>query len=321
MRILLISFSCSMILFGLTSHSAAEINNRIVAIVNNDVITLYELEEKIVEITGLSSDDIKAQNEERYIEIRRQIQDQLINEKITRAKILELGIQVTEAEIDSYIENIKAANKLTQESLIDQLAAEGLTYEKFRKNIKENLERDQLIEYEVISKTIIREEHIIKYYHDHIDDYKIDEQVYLAGIFLMQNNPNDKEESAELLKKGEEILSRLNNGEDFSDLAKEFSQGPGAEDGGNLGAFKISQLDNYLQDLLEQLPEGGISKPIEREKSIQIIKLIRRDEPEIRPFEEVRDMIYEKLYSEEINKRYISWINDLRENSYIKIIF
>jgi len=321
MRMLLRLFSCAMILFGLTSHSAAEINNRIVAIVNDDVITLYDLEEKIEEMTGLSSDDIKAQNEERYIEIRRQIQEQLINEKIARKKALELGIQTTESEIDSYIENIKAANQLTQEALIDQLAAEGLTYEKFRKNIKEELERSQLIDYEVTAKTIIREEQIIKYYHDHIDDYKIDGQVYLGGIFLIKNNPNDKQKSDELLKKSEQIFSRLNNGEDFSDLAKEFSQGPGADDGGNLGAFKISELDHDLQDLLEQLPEGGISEPIERENSIQIIKLIRRDEEEIRPIEEVRDMIYEKLYSEEINKRYMSWINDLRENCYIKIIF
>jgi len=321
MRALLILFSCVIALFGSTCYVSAEITNRLVAFINNDVITLYELEKKIGEMTGKTSDDIKAQDKQQYIEIRREILEQLIYEKIAQAKIQELGLQITEGEIDSTIEDIKKANQFTQEKLIDQLKTEGLTYEKYRKKIKEDMERSQLINYEVKSKTIVREEQVIKYYQEHMEDYKTEGQVYLAGIFLLQNNPANEEESAELTKKGELILSRLKKGEDFSILAREFSQGPGADEGGDLGAFKTSQIDQDLLDIVEKLPEGGISDLIKRENSIQIIKLLKRDEEVIRPIEEVRDTIYEKLYSEEINKRYTSWLKELRENSFTKIVF
>jgi len=321
MRNYFISIFGIIILLGLTSRVSAEITNRLVAFVNDEVITLHELEKKIGEMTGKTPTDIRAQDEQQYIEIRQAILEDLINEKIAKTKIEELGIEVTEGEIDSHIENIKKENRFTQEELIEQLKAQGLTYMKYRANIKDTLERNQLIDYEVVSKTIVREEQIIKYYQDNIEQFKTEEQVFLAGIFLMKNVSDNEEESAELKKKAELILSRLKNGEDFSILAKEFSQGPGANEGGELGAFKTSQIEQDLVDILAKLPEGGISDLIERENSIQIIKLIKRDGGKPRPLEEVSDLIYEKLYSEEINNRYTSWLEELRESCFTKIVF
>ena len=321
MRNYFISIFGIIILLGLTSRVSAEITNRLVAFVNDEVITLHELEKKIGEMTGKTPTDIRAQDEQQYVEIRQAILEDLINEKIAKTKIEELGIEVTEGEIDSHIENIKKENRFTQEELIEQLKAQGLTYMKYRANIKDTLERNQLIDYEVVSKTIVREEQIIKYYQDNIEQFKTEEQVFLAGIFLMKNVSDNEEESAELKKKAELILSRLKNGEDFSILAKEFSQGPGANEGGELGAFKTSQIEQDLVDILAKLPEGGISDLIERENSIQIIKLIKRDGGKPRPLEEVSDLIYEKLYSEEINNRYTSWLEELRESCFTKIVF
>jgi peptidyl-prolyl cis-trans isomerase SurA len=320
-RILLVSISCVIAFSGSTGPISAEISNRIVAFVNNDIITVYELEKRIEEITGQRSDHLKTQDELQYLGIRREILEQMVNEKIAQEKILDLEMQVTEAEIDSAVESIKQSNQFTQEDLINQLTAEGLTYEKFRKEIKEDLERGRLLNYEVNSKTIVTEKQITEYYNEHIDDYKTDSQVHIAGIFLMQNNPEDKEELTELTLKAKSILARIREGEDFGTLAREFSQGPGAEDGGNLGALQVSEIDPDLSKILKNLPEGEVTEPIIRENSIHIIKLIRREDAVVTPLEEVRESIYERLYSEEIEKRYASWIKDLREDSYIKIIF
>lgn len=321
-RNFLISTFCIITLLCSTSRVSAEITNRLVAFVNNDVITLYELDNKIAEMTGMTASDIKTQDEQQYIQIRQAILEELINEKIAQEKIKELEIKVSEGEIDSYIEDLKKENKFTQEELIEALKAQGLTYYKFRENIRKDLERNQLLNYEVTSKTIVREEQIIKYYQDHIEEFKkSDDQVYLAGIFLIQNNSDNEEESAELIKKGEMILSRIKNGEDFGALAKEFSQGPGTEEGGELGAFRTSQIDQDLVDIIKNLPEGGVSDLIKRENGIQIIKLVKRDEGETKSLEEVRDSIYGKLYSQERDKRYTTWIEELRESSFTKIVF
>jgi peptidyl-prolyl cis-trans isomerase SurA len=320
-KVLLIWISCVIAFFVSTGPISAKISNRIVAFVNDDVITIYELEKRIEETTGQSPDELKVQHEQQYLEIRREILEQMINEKIAQDKILDLELKVTEAEIDSTVESIKQSNQLTQEDLMDQLEAEGLTYEKFRQELKEGLERRRLVDYEVNSKTVVTEKQITDYYNDHIDDYKADGRVHIAGIFLMQNNPEEKEELVELTGKADSISARIRKGEDFGTLAREFSQGPGAEDGGNLGVLQISQIDPDVWKILTKLPEGGVTEPILRENSIQIIKLIKREDAVVKPLEEVRDSIYERLYAEEIEKRYVSWIKDLREHSYINIIF
>ncbi len=299
----------------------AEILNRVVAIVDNEVITLYELNQKIRDMTGMAPEDIRNKDEEKYLETRKNILELMIEDKIAQKKIQELGIIISQTQIDAAIEDIKKNNRLTHEDLLNGLKREGITYEKYRETIKTDLERHRLINAEIKSKILIREEQIIQYYQDHQRDFSNEEQVQLAGIFLIQKDPSDEEELRDLFKKSDTILAQLNNGKAFSELAEAFSQGPGANEGGNLGSFKTDQLDETLRKLIHNMPEGGVSQPIHRGNGVQIFKLLKRVGGEVKPFEEVRDSIYEILYRDEINRRYITWIKDLRESVYTKIIF
>jgi peptidyl-prolyl cis-trans isomerase SurA len=183
------------------------------------------------------------------------------------------------------------------------------------------LERAELINYQVKSKIIIREEQITQYYEEHKKDFSSEEIVHLAGIFLIQRNPKDEEESRRLKAKGEDILARLKNGEDFAELTKKFSQGPGADEGGDLGTFKADQLEPELRKAVAGLEEGGFTELIIKANGIQILKLIKRQEAEARLFEEVKETIYATLYQEEVNRRYEAWIQELRKETYTKIIF
>jgi peptidyl-prolyl cis-trans isomerase SurA len=300
---------------------ASEICNRIVAVVNDEVITLYELNKKIEEMTRMSPEDLNLKDPKRYLETRRMILDLLINDRITQEKIQELEITVSERQVDETIERIKENNRWTHEDLMEKLKAEGLTYEKYRDRIKKDLERIKLINSEVKSKIIIREEEIRKFYEEHKEDLSTEGQMHLAGIFLMGEDPNDPEEVRKLTLKGQDILSRLRNGEDFAKVAREFSQGPGAKDGGDLGRFKTTQLNPELRKELESVPVGGYSDLILRPNGIQIIKVIENEKGQVKPFEEVKDAIQGILYQEEVNRRYTAWIDDLRKKSYTKIIF
>ncbi len=321
MRSFLLYVFIAVMIVCIPGRGFTETSNRVVAVVNDDVITLYELNKKIEEVTGQKIDEIRAMNETAYLKTRREILELMINEKLTQEKVEELGIQATQSQIDSTIEDIKKANQLTQEDLLEGLKREGITYEKYRETIKNQIERARLIDYEVKSKILIREEQIKQYYQEHQELYKIEPTVHIAGIFLKRENLKGELGSGELRKKAEALIKRLRNGEDFGQLAREFSQGPGAEEGGDLGSFKTTQIDPQLLKVLEGLQEGEVSDPIERENGIHIIKLISRKEAGVRPFEEVRDSIYETLYRKEVNKRYASWIKDLRENTFTRIVF
>lgn len=300
---------------------SAEIRNRVVAIVNDELITLHELNTRVKEMTGYDPSDLKAMDKGGYLETRRKIVDLMIDEKIALEKIRELGINVTDKKVDAAIEMIKKDNHLTHEELIARLKEDGLTYEKYRANIRRELERVELVNFEVKSKIILREEKIKEYYDKHKEQFRTNEKVHLAAIVLIQEDPSDQDEARSLNRKAGEILARLRNGEDFGELARKLSQGPGASEGGDMGFFKDSELNPKLRKVIKDMSAGEISEPITMPNGIQIIRILEKQGGGVRTFDEVRDAIHGILYREELNKRYSSWIRELREKAYTKIIF
>jgi len=300
----------------------AETINRVVAIVNKEVVTLHELNKKIEELTGLNPEAVKTKAENRFHETRQMILELLINEKLTQEKILEMQISVSPKEIDAAVENVKSDNHWTQEDLLARLKNERIPYEKYRDNIKKEIERVKLISFVVKSKIIITDELVKQYYENHKSEFGSEEEVHLGSIFLSSKNPEEpKNKASDLYRKGEDILKRLRQGEDFGKLAREFSQGPASEAGGDLGRFQTAQLEPNLKKIISDLPEGGISDLIIRPDGIQIVRVIQKLGGKTKSFEEAKGAVYNLLYKEEINKRYNSWIQDLRQNSYIKIVF
>ncbi len=303
------------------SPVSGEIQNRVVAIVNDEVVTLYELNTKIKEFTGISPSELKKKSEETYLETRRKILDDLIDQKIALEKVKELEITVTSQEVDQAIERVKEDNQLTQEGLIAQLKGRGISYEAYRESIKGELERIRLINYEVKSKIILREEDIEKYYHQHKDEFTSEGKVHLALIFLKQNDPADKNEARAIYQKAQEILSMIKSGDDFSRLAKRFSKGPGASDGGDLGVFKMTELNPQMTEIIKDLSSGDVSAPIIRPDGITIIKVKEKDAGGVKSFEQVRNAIETILYRQKLDKKYSVWIKELRKKAYTKIIF
>ena len=300
---------------------AAEVCNRVVAVVNNDVITLYELNNRMKEMTGVMPEELKLKSEAMYLDARQKILELLIDEKIAQAKIKELKIQVSERQMDSYVEKLKRDNQWTQEDLVAGLEKEGLSYEKYRERIKRDIQRAQLIEYEVRSKIIIRDEAIQKYYEEQKGTFGVAEKAQLAGIFLMRKNLKSEEEMRELYGKAQEIAAKLKAGADFGQMAGTYSEGPGTKEGGDLGQFTVDHLEPALKSVVEALPEGGISDPLVRPNGIQIIKVVKKQTGKIRSLEEMKEAIYGILYQDEVNRRYQNWIKELRESAYTRVVF
>jgi peptidyl-prolyl cis-trans isomerase SurA len=317
-RVHLVCLLVFVLVLGAADLFAAEPLNRIVAIVNNDVITLHELNLKFKEVTGVPPEKFKEQNDQAFLDARQQVLELLIDEKITEAKVRELKINVTQKQVEEAIERIKKENKITQEDLLESLKRDGIPYDKFQERVRKDLERVSLINTEVRSKIIITDERAKRYYEEHRDQFRKDGKVNLAGIFLVQKGSGQEEE---IRQKGREILQSLRSGADFGELAKKHSDGPGAENGGDLGAFRISQLDPEMQKVIKAVPAGGVSELIIRQNGVQIIKVLSREGGEEKGLEEVKEAVYSAIYQEEVNERYASWIKQLRDRSYTRIIF
>ncbi len=308
-------------LFSSFFSANAEIYNKIVAIVNDDIITLYELNKRIKEMTGKDPFWLKKYNKEEYEQLCKRVLDLLINNKLAESKAKELGIKVSEADVDEEIRRIEEAQGLTHEQFLNILKKHGLTYQEYREQIKRNIQRMQIMEFEVRSRIVISDKKIKEYYEKHKDEFRTAGKVRIASIFLKVENPNDPNEVHDVMRKAEVIMSRIQAGQDFSDLAEEFSEGPGADNGGDLGYFSLDELDPELRKIVENMNVGDVKGPILRPFGIQIIKLLDKKKAGIKPLKEVKKYIYKILYNQEIEKRYSAWLKELRRKAYIKIMF
>ena len=316
---LILFFAGIILLFH--SSVSGEICNRVVAIVNDEVVTLYELNTMMQMLTGIPSEQLKNKSEEMYFKTRQKVLDDLIDQKIVVEKIKELKIEVTAKEVDQAVERVKADNQFTQEDLLAKLKEQGGNYESYRESIKKELKRVQLINYEVKSKIILREEEIEEYYNTHRDEFTREGKVRLALIFLKQEDPADKNEARAVYQKAQDILSMIKDGKNFAVLAKKFSNGPGASEGGDLGVFKMSELNPEMAEIIKDLSAGEVSKPVIRPYGIRIIKVEEKDGGGEKSLDQVRNAIQTILYRKELNKKYSAWIKELRKKAYIKIIF
>ena len=295
--------------------------NRVVAVVNDDVITLFELNKKIKELTGRNSKELRKMDEAAFLETRRKVIDYLIDERIAGEKIKELSIRVGDQEIDEAIERIKKNNQWTQQDLVEKLEKEGIAYDKFREKIKNDLSRMQLLNIEIRSKIIIREEEIQQYYDDHREEFTVGGDFRIAAIFLSTPEGSGADGKQRVMDLAKDLIKQIQGGADFSELARKYSQGPGAAEGGDLGYFKKKDMDRNLSEILDNLPEGGVSQPIVLDRGIQIIKMVEKRSGKEKGLDDMRDAIYNILYQKEVNKKYEIWMKEQRENTYTKIIF
>lgn len=311
------------VVFALVMGAAivhAQAANRIAAIVNNDLITLYELHNNIKEMTGINAEILRERDPRQYHDIKRTVLERMIEERIALEKIRELGISVGEREIDSAIETIKRDNRWTLEELQAMVRNQGLTWEEYRNRVKKEIQRHKLVDYEVKSRIIVRDEDVEAYYEENKDKFERKPGVELATIFLLLKNSGDSQAAAELERKGNELLEKLRDGADFARMAEKHSDGPAAQEGGYLGRFNPDQLEPEIREVVDKTPEGGISGLIIRPNGIQIIKVLDKGGDGAVPLERVKDGIYRTLFNKEIERRYEKWIDELRQKAYTKIL-
>lgn len=299
----------------------AEICNRLVAIVNNDIITLHELHKKMKEITGYDADKIKENSQVTYEKMRTKVLEKLIETKITNKKIEELNIEIKEKEVEDAIKHMMRENQWSNTDFKNMLKDRGISEDVYKESVKEDLQRYKLIDFEVKSKIIIRDEQIEEYYNNHKSEFHREKGVELATIFIARKTMNADEEAIKIEEKGEKILDALKKGADFSEMVSKYSDGPGVREGGYLGRFDPNLLEPEIRKIVENTPEGGYSDLLIKPNGVQIIKVLSNSDGGTMSLEKARGAIYGILMREEINRRYSEWIEKLKQDTYVKIFY
>ena len=299
-----------------------EVIDRIVAVVNSDIITLYDLNralkpyEENIKALGYTSE----KERQTLFQVRKDLLDQLIDSKLADQEIERAQITVSERDIDRTIERMKEARSFTDEQLREGLARQGMTMAEYRKEIKEQILRTKLVNREVKSKIVITSEEIKAYYDSHQNEYAGETKYYLYNIFVRLLPEADTAEREDALRQMNGAVVRLNQGLSFEDLVKQLKDSSSRVQGTDLGLYRLEELSEQLQGAVAKLKAGEFSQVLDTDFGPQIIYLQKIQKTPAKSLDEIESEIEEKLYNESVNNKYQDWLDDLRKRSLIKII-
>jgi peptidyl-prolyl cis-trans isomerase SurA len=314
----LLGKTCIIVLLtALPSFAAAEIIDSISAIVNGEVITTYDIDKEAAVIA--KEPGKKSAPEADTAQIRADALNRLIDKKLIDLKIKELDIKVSDEEVRQAIEDVKKQNNLSQDALVSALAAQGLTYDQYRAQLREQMERLRLMSQEVRSKIQVSDAEVKEYYESNRKRFS-DEMFQARHIFFTLDKKTPEADVKRIMATAMSVLQQARSGADFGELAKKYSDDTStAKDGGELGTFKKGEMLHDIENALETMKPGEISDLVETPAGLHIIQLEKKFDTDTKTFADVKQDIEETLYKKKSDARFNQWASDLKKNASIDI--
>ncbi len=317
-RILFSLFSILAVLLPL--HLRGEVVDRIVALVNSEIITLSELDQMGKPLYDqVLKTSTPGEREEKMKKARMEVLDRLIETKLLEEEIKKKKIEVPERDVDAAIQDVLKSAKLTENDMKKALAREGMTYSTYRQKVRDQLGKMRLVSREIKSKIVIEEAVLREYYQKNREKFTDPLEVKIQQIFFPVRERSSQEETAAVQREAQAILERVRKGEDFAELAKKHSRSPEAREGGVLGYFKRGELMPELEDAGFKLRPGEFSDLVRSPAGFHILRVLERKGGEPRPFAEVQFKIREELSEAEAQKKFEQWMKELKSKAYIEI--
>src|SRR5579859_564938 len=295
----------------------------IIARVNNEIITSSELEKA----RSAAAEDAQQECSGRCTpeQLQVAVEDRqkfalrdLIDQSLLAQRGKDMSINV-EGDVVKQLDQVRIQNKLdSMEKLEAAVTKEGLNWDDFKNNIRNKLLTQEVIRREVGSHITIGRDESMKYYEEHKKEFIKPEQVALRAIEISTEGKKDAD-LADLKKKTDDLLRRIKEGEDFATLAKRFSDGSTAQQGGFLGVYKRGELSKQLEDQVFAMKKNQLTDVIETKQGFLILQVLERYEEGEQPFDKVENEIMDHLYSERMEPALREYLKTLREQSYVVV--
>ena len=295
----------------------------IVARVNNEIITTSELQKARKAAAEEAQQDCNGKCTQEQLQVAVEDREKyalrdLIDQSLLAQRGKDMGLSV-EADVIKQLDQIRIQNKLPDMDALEKaVTQEGLNWDDFKNNIRNKILTQQVIQREVGSHITIGHDDTMKYYEEHKNDFVKPEEVALRAIEISTEGKKESD-IPELKKKAEDLLKRINDGEDFSVLAKRFSDGSTAQQGGYLGIYKRGELNKQLEDTVFTMKKNQLTDVIETKQGFLIMQVLERYEAGVQPFDKVENEIMDRLYSERMEPALRDYLKTLREQSYVVI--
>jgi len=307
-------------LFASSAAAATGVVERIVAVVNDEIITSYELDNAFEPMEKRIEATYKGPNKERLLqETRLDMLKKMVDKLLLEQEAKKTGIVVKDEEVMDTIHDIARRQNVSMDALKQALAKEGTTLEAYRNEIREQMVRMRILRRDVRSKIAISEEEIGAYYLKHREEYEGKEAVRIKQILLPYSGGLDEEGKKKLREQAETIRQRIVAGEPFDLMAATYSQGPAAAQGGDLGFIEKGLMLPEVDRVAFSLKQDEVSEIIESSLGLHLLKLVDKRGAGVKPIEAVRQEIVDRLEEGKLEVKYEDWMEGLRKRSHIEI--
>jgi len=307
-------------LFLLALPASAEILDRVVATVNNWTITWSDLQESVeIYEHQMGQANIEKMSERDQKALDRKVLEDLIDKTLIEGFAEKAGIEASEEEVDRAIQEVLSRARISEAELREALQQDGLQYEEYRDQIRDQLIKAKMIQREIRARINIKDQQIEEYYLDHPDEFRAEEGAVLRHILFPLAYPPMPDVVDATTREAKRVRKEILDGMPFQEAARLYSKDATAGQGGWLGFFRKGTLSAEMEAGIENLEEGEISEPVQTALGIHLLMVEEKTSGDIRPLEKVRDSIREKLYEEAAERQFEDWRKELRKNAHIEV--
>jgi parvulin-like peptidyl-prolyl isomerase len=303
----------------LAAPARARVIDRVVAVVNDEIILESELEQ-FAAPQYRGPDPSSSEGKKAWDELKRKALDALIDSKLMQAQAVELKLSVTPDEVDRAVEEVKRQNNLDDATFVAALKAQGYTMEAYRKGLRKQILELKVVSTAVRSRVTISDDEVMAAYKQSERSLSQERQAHLRQILIALPEKATSEESDRRKAVAAKVVELARGGTSFVELAKQYSDDESTKaSGGDLGFLAKGTLADALEDAVAAMEPGDVRGPIRTERGWLVLQLVERKAGDMKSFDEVKDQLKKQLYDEQVEKAQQSWLKELRKRAHIDV--
>ncbi len=310
--------------FSGVAFAEREVVDRIAAVIEDEIITVRELEDKAKEyLPQLEEIEDPQERRERKRSILVKVLDLEIRERMIDKEIESNSekLSVSDQDVDRAIDEVQKMNNLTREQLQSALYSQGMSWSEYRKKLRKQIERSRLVQFQVQGKVEVNEETVKRRCLERKRKGVVGSNQRVCASHILLKVPNGTTEAAaeQVRARAVEIKERIDAGESFEELATRFSDDTGAKEG-DLGCFARGEMLQAFEEAAFSQDIGLISEPVRTQFGFHLIRVRSRevsDEGCQTPQE--LTPIQNELYQEELERQMNAWVDELRQKSFVEV--
>ena len=319
----LIPWSVLLCLAAIPALGADAIVEQIVVRVNNRIVTLTEYQRSMDDLKQEVQQQEPANAEKAFEQRKKDVVRDLVDQQLLLDKGADMGI-TAETDLIKRLDDMRKQMHLeTLEDLEKAAQSQGISFEDYKENMRNQIITQQVIGKEVGSRINTTPEEIQKFYDTHKAELDEPEEIRLSEILITtpktdDATPADDPQLVAAKAKAEDLLAQIKKGANFDDLAKKNSNGPTAAQGGDLGYFKHGTLAKSLEDTTFAMKAGEVSDVIRTKQGFEILKVVEHHQGGLPPLKEVEEHVQEAVYMQKLQPALREYLKKLREDAFIQ---